>query len=137
MDVVKIICFFLSGFALGISVCCFINSHRIYKRLGKEKKKPELKTFYEPQNWRKDNPHLPLKREEGETSEAFIERVQQKLRSGELTPNAARLSLGLVPIKREGDGIKDCTTCKHLEKSSKALPCCNCYAGHRLWEPKA
>ena len=45
--------------------------------------------------------HQPLTRRPGETLEQFIDRVVQRLTHNKLTPNAARASLGLPPIKKE------------------------------------
>lgn len=85
--------------------------------------------------WEPKNPHLPLKRRKGETGEAFVERVQQKLKEGKLTPNAARQSLGLKPIKRDGDGL-NCATCKHIARKGRGGPCQDCQ-NFDEWEAKA
>lgn len=118
----RIISIALSSFALGFSLCGLMYSSLTLKST--REKKPK----------KKKNPHKPLKREEGETSEAFVERVQQKLKDGELTPNAARRSLGFKPIKREGDGL-NCATCKHSARKGWGGPCQDCQ-NFDEWEPR-
>jgi len=69
-----------------------------------------------------------------ETSAEFVDRVLEKLAEGKITLNTARLSLGLAPIKREGDGIS-CETCKYRYISALDHPCCKCQGDTILWEP--
>lgn len=122
----RIISIALSSFALGFSLCGLLYSSLTLKST--REKKPK----------KKKNPHKPLKREEGETSEAFIERVQQKLKDGELTPNAARRSLGFKPIEPKADGFRahlDCTTCRHIARKGWNGPCQDCF-NFNEWEPR-
>ena len=78
------------------------------------------------------NPMEPLEQGPDETTAEFIDRLQERIRTGYITPNAARLSVGLAPIKRDGDGIT-CATCR-----SRAVPdgaCSTCKRFNR-WRPR-
>lgn len=86
--------------------------------------------------WEVQDPHQPLKRREGETSEAFVERVQTSLHHGKLTANAARKSLGIPPVDDLLKERKDCATCQHAGLSGRCGPCQDCL-GFDKWEPRA
>lgn len=97
LKVITILIVSLTSFVWGWTARNLVEARRKEKQ-AKKKLEELLAKIGPPPKWPKVNPHLPLKQRPLETTEEFVDRVQEKLEDGELTPNAARLSLGLKPI---------------------------------------
>lgn len=125
MEWYKILALCLSSFALGISFTGLVFSTLEYRRATQrlarmDARRAELEI--KEKELLKGNPHQPLTRYDWETSEEFAKRVQDKLAQGELTMNAARVSLGLPHLPAE----PGCHTCKHKVNPRKGEPCVSC-----------
>lgn len=136
MNIPQIISIALGSLGLGISLSGLLYMALTSPRKQKEKLKRRekkfdyLHTLKQMLNPELEDPRKPLTKRRGETSNKFAQRVYEKLHSGELTPNAARLSLGLSLIPGED---LNCPTCKHRHGLSSACGHCENF---NKWEPR-
>ena len=115
MEILKIVGLCLSCFSLGVSLTGLLfttisayQGKQTVKR-SREKNAESNRKLIEKEREREAkkklppfrNPHEPMQKLPGESSEHFVHRITEALELGELTMNAARKSLGLPPIEKE------------------------------------
>lgn len=134
LKVITILIVSLTSFVWGWTARNLVEARRKEKQ-AKTKLEALLAKVGPPPKGPKVNPHLPLKRREGESVAAFEKRVSEAIEEGKITLNAARQSIGLPPIERKSYEVQ-CTTCRHCVQPKrpgiKYDPCEAC-VGYLNW----
>ena len=138
LKAISILLVSLTSFVWGWTAHMLVEARRKEKQTKKELEELLAKLLAKlgpPPKWPKVNPHLPLKRREGESVAAFEKRVSEAIEEGKITLNAARQSIGLPPIERKSYEVQ-CTTCRHCVQPKrpgiKYDPCEKC-VGYLNW----